>query len=73
MRNFEQTINKMKPGETVYINSIGLTVKNIESLRNMIKSNVLIPVKSEVEAVYKDVESVMNGDVIFPQMDYIKL
>lgn len=73
MRNFEQTINKMKPGEKVYINSIGLTVKNIESLRNMIKSNVLIPVKSEVEAVYKDVESVMNGDVIFPQMDYIKL
>ena len=73
MRNFEQTINEMKPGETVYINSIGLTFKNIESLSNMIKSNVLIPVKSEVETVYKDVESVMNGDVIFPQMNYIKL
>lgn len=73
MKNFEKTINKMKKGEKIYINSIGLTVKNIESLKNMIKSNILIPDKSEVEIVYKDVESVMNGDVIIPQMDYIKL
>lgn len=72
MRNFEQTIYKMSKGEKVYINSIALTVKNIETLKNMIKSNILIPDKSEVEYVYKDVESVMNGDVIIPQMTYIK-
>ncbi len=41
-------------------------------LREYIKSGVLVPEREEVEELYKNVEAVMSGDVILPQMTYIK-
>lgn len=66
-------ISKRNKGDIVYINSINLTSGAIDALRTMIKSCILKPDEDEVKLVYSDVESVMNGDVIFPQMHYIKL
>lgn len=58
------------PGELVYINSIGLTVNAIQYVRKCVKAGALVPCRDEVEAVYKDVEGVMKGDVILPQVSY---
>ena len=62
----------MNLGDMIYINSINLTKKGIDVLREYIKSGVLVPEREEVEELYKNVEAVMSGDVILPQMTYIK-
>ncbi len=72
IKALRKVVHEMKKGEKLYINAIGLTVNAIEQLRDYIKENVLLPDKNEVEQSYNDVESVMSGKVIFPQMIYIK-
>lgn len=72
VRALKKNISSLKKGETIYINSIGLTINAIEYLRECIQEKVLLPYREEVEKSYKDVESVMNGKVIFPQMTYIR-
>ena len=62
----------MNLGDRIYVNSINLTKKGINVLRGYIKSGVLVPEREEVEDLYKNVEAVMSGDVILPQMTYIK-
>ena len=62
----------MEIGSTIYINSINMSLKGIDALREFIKSGVLEPIRAEVEKTYKDVEAVMSGNVIIPQMEYIK-
>lgn len=62
----------MKQGEKLYIDSIGLTINAIEQLRQYIKENVLLPDKSEAEQISSDVQAVMSGNTILPQMIYIK-
>ena len=57
-------------GELVYINSIGITVNAIQYVRKCVKAGALVPCKDEVEKLYKDVEGVMKGDVILPQVCY---
>ena len=72
---FKKSIQALKPGEQVYINSINLTVKQIDVLRQFIKSQVLTPDISEVEKmiVPDSIEKVMTGDMICPQMNYTKI
>ena len=72
---FKKSIQALKPGEQVYINSINLTVKQIDVLRQFIKSQVLTPDISEVEKmiVPDSIEKVMTGEMICPQMNYIKI
>ena len=72
IKNLKKTIKAMKAGETIFINAVNLTANGIELLRNYVKSGVLIPDREEAEMQYKDVEAVMCGNVVFPQMTYIK-
>ena len=72
IRTLKKVVREMKKGEKLYVNAIGLSINAIEQLREYIKENVLLPDREEVERVYNDVETVMNGTVIFPQMTYIK-
>jgi hypothetical protein len=71
VNKFRSCINGVKDNDVVYINSINLSEKSIEELRTYVKNGRLIPVQEVVVNVYKDIESVMNGEVILPQMDYI--
>lgn len=72
VKNLKKTIKAMESGETIFINAVNLTANGIELLRNYVKSGVLVPDREEAEARYKDVEAVMNGNVVFPQMIYTK-
>ncbi len=72
VKRLEESIGEMNLGDMIYINSINLTKKGIDVLREYIKSGVLVPEREEVEELYKNVEAVMSGDVILPQMTYIK-
>lgn len=72
VRALKRTVEELKQGEKLYINAIGLTDNAIEQLQWYVQTKVLLPEKSEVEKSYTDVESVMSGKVIFPQMTYIK-
>lgn len=72
VRTLKKVVREMKKGETLYINAISCSFNMIGQLREYIKDGVLAPDEEEVKKSYNDVESVMNGTVIFPQMTYIK-
>lgn len=72
IRTLKKVVKEMKQGEKLYINSICLTVNAIEQLRQYIKENVLLPDKSEAEQIYSDIQAVMSGKTILPQMTYIR-
>ena len=72
IRTLKKTVRELKSGESIYINSIGLSINSIEALRTMVMGGVLIPDSIEAEKVYKRPEDIMNGKVIFPQMTYVK-
>lgn len=72
VRSFRKQVREMEIGSTIYINSINMSLKGIDALREFIKAGVLEPIRAEVEKTYKDVEAVMSGNVIIPQMEYIK-
>lgn len=69
-RTLKNHINKMGIGEMLYINVINLSENGVNLIRDYIKSGILIPDKAEVEQLYKDIENVMNGNVILPQLNY---
>lgn len=72
IRTLRKVVKEMKQGEKLYINSICLTINAIEQLRQYIKENVLLPDKSETEQIYSDIQAVMSGKTILPQMTYIR-
>lgn len=72
VRGFRKQVLEMESGQRFYLNAINVSVSIIEQLREYIKCGVIEPVRQEVEVYYKDVEAVMNGDTILPQMEYIK-
>ena len=72
VKKLEKTIKEAKAGEEIYINAVNITANGIELVRNYVKSGVLVPDKKEVEVGYKDVEAGMRGDVVLPQMIYIR-
>lgn len=72
IKTLKKVVKEMKRGEKLYVNSICLTVNAIEQLRQYIKENVLMPDKTEAEKIYKDIQAVMSGKTILPQMTYIR-
>lgn len=73
VRSLRKILREMKCGESLYVNAINCSLAMINELRNAVKNNVLAPNEGEVAAMYNDVESVMCGDVILPQMTYTKV
>lgn len=72
VRSFRKAVREMESGHRFYVNVIGASIGIAGQLRQYIKDGIVEPVREEVEKSYKDVEAVMSGRVIFPQMDYIK-
>lgn len=72
VRSFRKAVREMESGQRFYVNAISASVGMVDQLRQYIKDGVVEPVREEVERSYKDVEAVMSGKVIFPQMEYIK-
>ena len=72
---FKKALQELKPGKTIYINTINLTPGCIKQLREYIKEGILTPDISEVEKmiVPDSIEKVMTGDMICPQMNYTKI
>ena len=73
MCNLKESIKSLKKGEKIEINTLNLKAKEVRELREAIKNDVIIPDEKEIIYTYKDVESVLNGNVILPEMTYIKL
>lgn len=71
VRSLRKLVNEGESGEMFYMNAIGCSIAMIEQLREYIQSGKVEPLKGEVEKVYNNVEAVMSGDVIFPQMTYV--
>ncbi len=72
VRTLKRVVREMKQGEKLYINSIALTANAIEQLRGYIKENILLPDKTEAEQLYNDIQAIMSGKTILPQMTYIR-
>jgi len=68
-----KTINTLKFGDRIYINSINCTPKAVDTIRTLIITNVITPDQSITATYYNDVTSVLSGSVILPQNEYIKL
>ena len=71
-RTLIKEVNSLRPSECIYMNAINFSINSIETVRKMVKNGVLIPDIEEVKKAYKDVDAVMTGKVVFPQMTYIK-
>lgn len=72
IRELKKAIEKMKSGERIYINAIGISLNAVEYLKKCVKENILSPDEEEAKIVYKNVRAIMTGETIFPQMTYIK-
>lgn len=71
-RTVIKEVNSLRPSERIYINAIGLSLKGVDTVIKMVKNGVLIPNIEEVKRTYKDIDAVMSGEVVIPQMTYIK-
>jgi hypothetical protein len=74
IRSLKSQVNKLPKGDTIYINSIGITANAIEELRRMIQGGVLTPVESELRQciVEEALPKFRSGESICPQMTYQK-
>ena len=72
VRSFINEVMEMESGQIFYLNAINVSVAVVEKLREFIDIGTVEPIREEAEKYYKDVESVMSGKVILPQMEYIK-
>lgn len=71
-----KAIEQVEVNKTFYINAINLNVTAVGKLRRFIECGYIKPVESEVISVFNNVQAMydcMNGKVIFPQMNYIKM
>lgn len=71
-KSFTKQVMNMRSGERVYINAINISENSFYVLRKMIQKGILYPDIDQVKTAYKKVDAVMSGDVILPQMDYIR-
>ena len=71
-RQLKKAVFDLEISYPLYINALGLSSDAIDLLRKCVKSGVLVPDKEMVKRAYKDVDSVMCGDVIIPQMEYYR-
>ena len=72
LRAMKKAVKEMKTGEVIFINIICLTEKAVDQLRQYIIDGVLVPDKEQAKELYKVLDDVMAGNVILPQMEYIK-
>lgn len=73
MRELKKAVEvEMSVGDTLFVSVLGLTEKAFNLLKTYIMTGRITPVREEVERMYKDVEAVMNGYVVMPQMTYVK-
>lgn len=72
IRSFRKAVREMESGQIFYLNAINVSFAVVEQLREFIDIGIVEPIREEAEKYYKDVESVMSGKVILPQMEYIK-
>lgn len=65
---------EMKSGDRVYVNSISCTVRDVNTLRKLIRKGELKPDEEILRKFVVDsaVPDFMDGTYICPQMDYIK-
>lgn len=68
----KDSIFSMKKGEKFYVNTIDMTVSQIDTIRFYIKKGIIIPDEVETKIIYKDVAKVMSGETILPQNYYYK-
>lgn len=68
----KKAVKGMSKGEKLYINAISLTTDEIGQLRKYIKEKVLMPDESEAGKIYRNIQAVMSGETILPQMTYIR-
>lgn len=74
VRTLKKVVRELKPSETLYFNAISATVNMIEYIRACVQDGTLQPNPERVDAAVAPhaVTKVMSGDVIMPQMEYIK-
>ena len=72
LRTMKKAVKEMKTGEVIFINIICLTEKAVNQLKQYIIDGVLVPDEKQVKEMYNIPEEVMSGNVILPQMEYIK-
>lgn len=78
MTRLERHVNNMTTGETVYINLINASVKEIDFLKASIKAGSVEPLKEELDKYLvanisnEDREKYENGTFFIPQMIYRK-
>ena len=74
VRSLKKLYKEMAIGETFYFNAIAGTVGMIEYTRELVKAGKIAPVKEEVEKVIApgSIEKCYSGEIIAPQMLYIK-
>lgn len=75
LRSLKKLYKELTIGETFYFNAIAGTVGMIEYIRELIKTGKIAPVKEELEKmiVPTSLEKCCRGEVVAPQMTYIKI
>lgn len=72
LRVMKKVVKEMKTGEVIFIDIICLTEKAVNQLKQYIIDGILVPDEKQVKEMYNIPEEVMSGNVILPQMEYIK-
>lgn len=73
-KQFITAINQTPAHEWVYINAINLKIPAIDTLREYIRSGVLIPNLDELKKMIKPdaISKFLSGECIAPQLTYKK-
>lgn len=73
-KQFKKAIENTEYGEKIYINSINLSINQIDFLRTAIHNKVLTPDPDELKKAIKTEyhNEFISGCSICPQMTYIK-
>lgn len=74
-RQIKRIINELSQGQVISINALGLSLKARDYVCEAIRNNIIAPDYNQVRATMPTahVPSVMRGDSLLPNMDYIKL
>lgn len=73
MCNLKESIESLHQGEAILVDTTKLKFSDIHALRVAIKDKVISVDEREITYIYKNVDSVLNGNTILPEMVYIKL
>lgn len=73
MCNLKESIESLHQGEAILVDTTKLKFSDIHALRVAIKDKVISVDEREITYIYKNVDSVLNGNTILPEMVHIKL